>query len=191
MALRVRPAQSGEAVSIARVHDRCWRATYTGMMPESIIARSTYARREAMWARLLAMPDDARCAYVIEDEPVGVVGCAWGGDEESGDPMYTGELSGIYLLPEYRHRGLGRALIGAVADNLLRQGHAALLLWALADNPARRFYEALGGQRVRARETAMDGGTIREIAYGWPDIRLLIGAGQTAAPWGHRESHRQ
>lgn len=180
--MKVRPARSAEAASIARVHDRCWRATYTGMMPESIIARSTYARREAMWARLLAIPDDARYAYVADDEPVGIVGCAWGGPEESGDPTYTGELSGIYLLAAYQHRGLGRALIEVVAANLLRQGHASLLLWALADNPARRFYEALGGQLLRERETAMDGGTICEVAYGWPDIRLLIGARQTAAP---------
>jgi len=172
---RVRPARSGESARIAEVHDRCWRAAYTGMMPTAVIARSTLARREAMWQRILSEPADTRCAYVVETTEARIVGCTWGGPEESGDPMYRGEVLGIYLLPAYQRHGLGRILIDAVAGNLLRQGYTSLLLWALAGNHrARRFYEALGGQPLRERETTMDGGTIREVAYGWADIRLLI-----------------
>jgi GNAT superfamily N-acetyltransferase len=170
-----RPASPSEAERIAHIHDYCWRATYQGMMPASVIARSTLARREAMWRGMLGSHAARYCAFVVEDEGQGIVGCAWGGPEESGDPVYRGELLGIYLLPAHQCRGLGRGLLQAVAQCLLHRGYASLLLWALTENDrARRFYEALGGTLLREREMAMDGGAIHEVAYGWLDIRDLI-----------------
>jgi GNAT superfamily N-acetyltransferase len=170
----VRPARADEAASIARVHDRCWRAVYTGMLPDSVIAASALADREALWSLLLRLPDERRCAYVVATPGGRITGCAWGGPEESGDPDYRAELLGIYLLPAYQGQGLGRRLVEAVAANLQRRGHAALLLWALADNHrARRFYEVLGGQLLREREITMRAAPVREVAYGWPDISRL------------------
>jgi GNAT superfamily N-acetyltransferase len=173
--VQIRPAHPSEAARLAAVHDQCWRATYRDMMPAAVIERFTIARREAMWRRMLSAPAEARCAYVAEDADTGIVGCAWGGPEESGDPVYRGEVSGIYLLPAYQRHGLGRILMGAIAQCLAHQGYPSLLLWALTENHrARRFYEALGGELLREREMAMDGGTIREVAYGWADIRRLV-----------------
>jgi ribosomal protein S18 acetylase RimI-like enzyme len=178
--VQIRPARPDEAARIAAVHDACWRATYRDMMPAAITARFTIARRTALWERMLSAPPERRCAYIAEDEDAGIVGCAWGGREESGDPVYQGELAGIYLLPAYQHRGLGRALIRTVAACLQGRGYASLLLWALTDNArARRFYEHLGGTLLRERDAAMDGGTISEVAYGWADIRALIDAAST------------
>ena len=173
--ISIRAALSDEASRLAEVHDRCWRATYREMMPAAVIERFTVARRAAMWQRMLNASVETRCAYVAEDTDAGIVGCAWGGPEESSDPSYRSEISGIYLLPAYQRRGVGRALLQVVARCLLQQGYPSLLLWALTENHrARRFYEALGGALLREREVAMDGGTIREVAYGWPDIRRLI-----------------
>ena len=170
----VRPAREDEGEVIARTHDACWRDTYTGMVPDAVIAGSQLADREAMWTRILAVPSERRCAYVAE---VGgrIIGCAWGGPEESGDPRYSAELLGLYLLRDYRGRGLGRALLGAAAGALRAQGHHNLLLWALADNTAARgFYRALGGELVYERTGDMRGFPIREVAFGWPDSRVLI-----------------
>lgn len=176
--MRVRPAEPAEATAIARVHDACWRATYQGMMPDSVIAGSAFADREAMWGRLLGTPVAQRCAYVAEDAAGAIVGCAWGAREESGDAVYRGELYGIYLRAEHQRHGLGRRLLRAVAANLLAQGYPSLLLWALAANhPARRFYEALGGQLLRAKDTVIGGATVPEVAYGWRDIRDLLSLG--------------
>lgn len=179
--MQVRPARADEASAIARVHDACWRATYTGMLPDSVIAGSTLADRESLWLRLLSLPDERRCAYVAARPGGEIVGCAWGGSEESGDPVYRGELLGIYLPQAYQGRGLGRRLVAAVAATLRRQGYASLLLWALSENHrARRFYEALGGQLLCEREIAMRGAAVREVAYGWPDSSGLIAVADEA-----------
>jgi ribosomal protein S18 acetylase RimI-like enzyme len=177
----IRPAREGEVAAIARVHDACWRDTYTRMVPDTVIAGSRLADREALWAVLLARPAAERCAIVAEDRRR-IVGCAWGGPEESGDPVYRAELLGLYLLRDYRGLGLGRALLGAAVCSLRAQGYHNLMLWALADNTAAcGFYRALGGELLRERDGDMRGFPIREVAFGWPDSVPLIceaGAGR-------------
>jgi hypothetical protein len=50
----------------------------------------------------------------------------------------------------------------------------APLVWALAQNASRRFYEALGGALVFEQEIVIAGQTLQEVGYGWPDIQALI-----------------
>jgi hypothetical protein len=50
-----------------------------------------------------------------------------------------------------------------------------MLVWVAAANPARRFYEALGGQQLRTRVATISGVDLEEVAYGWRDITSLIG----------------
>jgi hypothetical protein len=48
-----------------------------------------------------------------------------------------------------------------------------MLVWVLADNPSRRFYEALGGAPVRTQHIEFGGTLLEEIAYGWRDTIVL------------------
>ncbi len=41
-------------------------------------------------------------------------------------------------------------------------------------NPCRRFYEALGGERLRDKQINVGGRQLVEIAYGWRDARTLL-----------------
>ena len=43
----------------------------------------------------------------------------------------------------------------------------------LAENPSRRFYEALGGQELSRQDITIGGATLVEVAYGWKDIGVL------------------
>jgi hypothetical protein len=50
-----------------------------------------------------------------------------------------------------------------------------MLVWVLTGNdPACRFYERLGAVYVTDRVEEFAGGSIPEVAYGWPDITPLI-----------------
>lgn len=46
-------------------------------------------------------------------------------------------------------------------------------MWALAGNPARHFYEALGGVFVASQPVEIGGLTLEEVAYGWDDLGVL------------------
>lgn len=171
--MTIRPARPAEAETIALVHERCWREAYATILPGIVLRSSTLAAREALWRALLALPVERRCAFVAEIDGE-IVGCAWGGPEESGHPHFRAELLGLYLLPAHRRRGLGRGLVAAVAAHYARQGESSLLLWALAENhAARRFYGALGGQLLHRRDTLLCDLPVPEVAYGWPELRVL------------------
>jgi GNAT superfamily N-acetyltransferase len=113
---------------------------------------------------------------VAEDHAGNIVGFASGGPERSGDPVYTGEVYAIYLLERWQGQGIGRQLTITLVRQLIQRGFTSLLIWVLADNPSRRFYEALGGQPVRDRLEMTGGIELTDVAYGWLDARTLIDA---------------
>ena len=61
-----------------------------------------------------------------------------------------------------------------VAANLAGSGVRGMVVWVLAGNPSRSFYEALGGQHVSVKPVTIGGVRLEEVAYGWPDIRALL-----------------
>jgi GNAT superfamily N-acetyltransferase len=66
-------------------------------------------------------------------------------------------------------RGIGRAVFDACHYELARCGHHGMLVWVLAQNPARRFYERLGGEPAGESEVALAGVRLRETAFVWRD----------------------
>lgn len=116
---------------------------------------------------------------VAEDESGTIVGFVSGGRERSGDTTYTGELYAIYLLEPFQGQGIGRQLTVALVRSLIEAGIPSLLLWVLAENPSRRFYEALGGQPVYEKMVTIGGTPLLEVGYGWREARAIIGGSET------------
>ncbi|WP_166509597.1 GNAT family N-acetyltransferase [Blastococcus sp. TF02-8] len=117
----------------------------------------------------LSFIHDAELAYIREREPEQEA--AWLGSVEQnrrlwsanlarttiadldGTPVSYGmwaELDGVatvvtlHVSPALRRRGLGAALLTAVADDARRSGHAVLALGVHRANPARHLYESAG-----------------------------------------------
>ncbi len=168
----IRRATADDAEAIAWVPVASWRATYAGLVPDEFLAALSVEQRAARWRQAVA-PERQSYLVVAEDEGA-VIGFAVGGPEREGDATYTGELYAIYLLAEQKGRGVGRALVKEIARELQRRGLSSMLVWVLAENPARKFYEALGGQYVREKEIEIGGKTLIEVAYGWKSLAPLI-----------------
>jgi ribosomal protein S18 acetylase RimI-like enzyme len=171
--IKIREATPDDAAGVARVHVISSRATYLGLLPEVTLSEMTYRKRTVNWSKTLEDRSGGEFVFVAERGGE-VVGFASGGPERGGDADFDGELYAVYLLPEHQRRGAGRRLVLAVAERLARLGFRSLMLWVLADNPACRFYEALGGARIRATEIEGDGRALTKVAYGWADIEALI-----------------
>ena len=171
--MRIREAQVADARAIAEIHVAVWRTTYRGIVPGDYLAALSVDDREQRWAAILAGDLGRTCAFVAEDDGRRVVGFADGGPRREGDPAYAGELYAIYILDDHQGQGIGRRLVSAVARRLSELGMPSMLIWALAVNPACRFYEALGGQLIERKPIEIGGATLEEVAYGWPDTRPL------------------
>jgi ribosomal protein S18 acetylase RimI-like enzyme len=115
--------------------------------------------------------------YVAENVEGLLVGVAMGGPERSHHPLYMGEIYFLYLLPEYQRQGIGRQLVISVVERLVEQEMDSLLIRVLKANaPARRFYEALGGQLVPDVEEEFEdrGAVLVRVAYGWREVGELL-----------------
>lgn len=171
--MMLREARPDDAAAIAHVQVETWRTTYRGIVPQRYLDTLSVEWRAQTWERILDASESSHCAFAVQADEVGIVGFANGGPERNGDPVYTGELYAIYILDAFHGLGFGKRLVQAVAERLQAQGHSAMLLWVLSDNPARRFYESLGGQLLRFQPIEIGGASLQEAAYGWPRIHLL------------------
>jgi len=169
----IREANSADIPALSRVQVDSWRTTYAGIVPTDYLASLSYEQQGRIWGQYFSTLSDTAAMYVAEATAGEVIGFAHSGPERTGNPLYTGELYAIYLLAAYQRQGVGQQLTRAVVNGLLRHGLSSMLVWVLADNPSRAFYEALGGQYVAAQEITIGTARLTEVAYGWRDIRRL------------------
>ncbi len=190
--IRIRRAKRDDAASIGRVHVETWQAAYAGLLPDAMLAAMSDVRQSAWWSQVLADPGEARGVFVADDQDMGVVGfgsCgpARDGPEDlpeglDGREVRVGEVYTLYVEPDFQNRGLGRRLLDAMFRQLRADRCDTAVLWMLADNPTRFFYEGLGGERVGERTDTMGGVDVEEVAFAWrslsqPLVRRRLAAG--------------
>jgi ribosomal protein S18 acetylase RimI-like enzyme len=137
MEFAVRPAAPPDARRLAFVHVRSWQTAYRGIFPDAYLdgLDQELKLREERWKERLEKvpaPDFAFVATVPEE---GIVGFSRGGAARPPHFGLDGELSGLYLLTEYRGLGAGRTLMRAVAGALEQAGFRRMLVWVLTRNP--------------------------------------------------------
>jgi ribosomal protein S18 acetylase RimI-like enzyme len=159
----IREPTEADIPALARLHVETWNATYPG-----VEFPPTYEIREEQWRAAFALKDGSWFCFVVEDGQQ-LAGFAKGRRYQSDDlPDFSGELNKIYLLRKYQRRGLGRRLIGAVVRRFLSEGITSMVLFSEPENPSCRFYEALGGEKIFAKNGEFHG------TYGWRNLRTLL-----------------
>ncbi|MCM3362649.1 GNAT family N-acetyltransferase [Niallia sp. MER TA 168] len=160
----IRKAKSEDAKGIAKVHLDSWRTTYRGIVPDTYLKALNYEEKEKIWKR--AIPTGS--VFVAENEEGQIVGFANGGKERSGQYTgYEGELYAIYLLEAYQGKGIGSSLAKKVFEYLKEIGFNSMIIFALEENPACKFYEAIGGKRIGTEEIEIGGKEFAEVVFGW------------------------
>ena len=164
--LNIREATRGDIPALAVLHVKTWSDTYG-----AVVRPATYQLRERQWRESFERTDGSWFCFVVENRDRQLVGFAKGKAYASDElPGYSGQLDKIYLLREYQRLGLGRRLVGHVARRFLDQGISAMVLFGTPQNPSCAFHEALGGERLFAKNGEFHGG------YAWRDLRQLASA---------------
>ncbi|MEM7738375.1 MAG: GNAT family N-acetyltransferase [Deinococcota bacterium] len=171
--VHIRLAHVDDATGIAKVHVDTWRTSYQGIVPDDVLVGLSYEQREARW-RQGFQGDSDTCIYVAVNDGNEVIGFGNAGAERDGNTDFTGEIYALYVLKSYQGQGIGRRLVQACVQHLFEARHHSLLIWVLADNPARAFYEALGGKVVDEKMLSMGEKELLELAYGWEDMQSLV-----------------
>ncbi len=176
--IRIRKAVGADAERIAEIYVETWRTTYAGTLPDRVLIGMSTERQATSWAR--AIQHSSEIVMVAEDEDSGVVALASGGVNRMSRSRFEGEVYTLYVQPDYQDQGIGRRLLGRMFRELAGRGLNSAVIWVLAPNPSRFFYEAMGGLRVGDRDEKLWGTTLKELAYGWTDLTAALRAGRPA-----------
>ncbi len=170
----IRRATVADAAAIAEVHVETWRDAYAGLVPSRVLVGMRRQNKAAMWSQALGSDRKRQVVMVAEDDAACVVGFGSCGRAKGVDLAHHGEVYTLYVLPDHQGRGIGRRLLAALFDALLASGSRSALVWVLAANPARFFYQTAGGAWIAVREERLWGATLREMAYGWDDLEQAV-----------------
>ncbi len=169
---RVRPAIVTDTAMIARIDVECWRSTYAGVLPDKFLLGLSESERRRLWSGYIARhPGDLVVGLTPAGRVQGFGSCGRRRDVRSA---FAGEVFTLYVATDYQGQGLGRAMLLALFARLLRSDLTSAIIWVLRANPARFFYERLGGKLVSHRPLQVAGTSIEAVAYGWPDLASVI-----------------
>lgn len=168
---RIRPAVRADCRGIAEVQVDSYRATYAGLFPRAYLARFTYDEQEQDWIELLAAsPDDILLVATVGEQVAGYILARAGVNSQL---RFDAEIIAIHVRRPAQGQGIGRALLRHASAALQSRGCRSVMLWTLAGNPNRRWYERLQGKLVGEKCFEVEGWDIVEVAYGWDDIAAL------------------
>jgi ribosomal protein S18 acetylase RimI-like enzyme len=176
MSLLIRKASLQDAADIASVHVVSWQESYRGIIPNIHLDSLDVAQRTDNWKARLDPKNEGHYVFVaiLEGQLCGFVGggAARSAAQELQD--FDGEIYAIYVLQAAKGKGIGRLLMRKMAETLQANEFKKAMLWVLADNPTRGFYEHLGGQEIKRKIVPIAGVELPEIAYGWQDLRAFF-----------------
>jgi GNAT superfamily N-acetyltransferase len=176
----VRPGQPADAEEIASAFVETWRATYPGMLPDRVLIKMSDEAQAFYWSRLLGARHAREFVRVAVNAQGGVAGFGSAGPGRDGGrrgAAREGEIYTLYVRPDWQNRGIGRALICALLQGLRERGCHQAMLWVLAANPSRFFYEAMGGQKSYERSERLWGMDVAQVGYRWPDLAAVFKEG--------------
>ncbi len=160
MEVVIRKAVAKDALGIAMVQGYTWLTTYAGLVPEEVLRERIQGipQKAEQWAGELAQGKQGLVAAVGET----VVGFAYYGPSLNESFAGDGEVYALYLLQPFQGAGTGAALLAACRRELEKQGYGHFIVNCLQGNPARGFYEKMGGVTVGTRQDALGEGIITE-----------------------------
>ncbi len=175
-------ATLAHARGIARVYVDAWRTTYAGLLPARALTGMSYDRQTIEWAHQIRQKGLHSPIFVAIDPRGAVAGMTSFGKARlddlpaaagfAGGTSATGEVFTLYVHPDCQDRGIGRTLMAAAFAGLREKGLMRAYVWVLDSNPARYFYERMGGRYVADRTEDLWGIGVGQCAYAWPDIAV-------------------
>jgi GNAT superfamily N-acetyltransferase len=171
LTVSVRQARPEDAAQVARVYIESWHDAYAGILPNRLLCAMTPKGQTARW-RAAIRARGRESVLVAEWGKHGVVGMASFGPSRDSVLGFESEVYTLYVDPSFYGCGSGRALLQGAFASLRKRGQTSCVIWAHAKNPARFFYQAMGGKLIAERTMQMMGDPVPENAFGWRKLSL-------------------
>ena len=138
MSIEIHEMRPEEAEGKGLVHYQSWQESYRGIVDDDYLEHRIKLER----CQEIAARYPQNTVVAVADGRVVGFGCWCPCRDEDAEPN-TGELQALYLLDEYKGRGIGRALADFCVDKLAQCDK--VVVWVLAENQrAIGFYRHYG-----------------------------------------------
>jgi ribosomal protein S18 acetylase RimI-like enzyme len=162
--LNVRRAVPDDAAAIARIHVDTWRDTYAGILPDRVLLNMSTTREGGGWSGLVLRGESV---FVVQGPDAGIVGFGSCGPNRLRNLPCDGEVYTLYVAPKNQGHGFGKALTTRMFGELAESERQKALVWVLRENPARFFYQGMGGRHLAERNEWLWETLVTQIAYFW------------------------
>ena len=135
----LRPAEPDDAIAVARVHVRSWKAAYRTLLPDDYLDQLRPEDRAQKYN--FSSLDPLQPQTIVAAEAGVIHGFATTAPAREPDMPGCGELCALYVDPDQWSRGIGVALVAAARSRLFDLGFRHAVLWVLVGNVrGERFY---------------------------------------------------
>ena len=166
--IKVRIARETDFQDIAQVYIETWRDSYAGILPDRVLIDMKKEKLVVSFSHTLQHHSEV--LVVAEDIKQGIVGMGSAGKNRDRRSKYLGEVYTLYVHPSQQNKGIGKMLLSHLFSELTKFNINSSIIWVLAGNPSRFFYEVMGGKMTGIREDTLCGTTLKEISYGWTNL---------------------
>lgn len=168
------PAVPGDSHDIAKINIAVLKDIYADKIPQDMLIALSYEKKIKIWHRRIYYSEDNKVFTFVAKNHLGkIIGVISGGEKTIAYESYRGELYDIYVLEEYRSRGIGKKLLQELATKLLTLGINNLVIWLLTDNSNKHFFEISGALKIYEKSLSGNTDTLYHIAYAWDDLKSL------------------
>jgi N-acetylglutamate synthase-like GNAT family acetyltransferase len=162
--INIRPASLDDAPAMARVMVDTWFAAHKGQVSDEAFQQRRdewgYTESEQGWCRAIRETDGLMAQVLVATDEDQVIAVA-ASEVTTAD---CAEIGSLYVNVPYQKSGIGSRLVETTKDHYRSLGVSTLHIAVLAANqPARRFYERLGGRNSGTRDDPEG----LEIVYAW------------------------
>lgn len=138
----IRTAKVSDIIALAKVHLASWQSAYRCILPDEVLDNLSVEQFQDNWVSNFSNTERINLALEVEGRVSGFI--SFGNSRDNDSTVNTGEIYGIYLLPELCGLGYGHKL-WLEASQYLQERFSMLTLWVLQNNiRARKFYERIG-----------------------------------------------
>ena len=150
---KIEPASREELYEIAAFLDDCWRSAYSGIVSSDFLSAM---KTDERYKKLLARFDEQISAFLVLRDKGVLIGVTVFGKSFTEDYLDDGEVSAIYLHPEYIGKGLGHQIMAQAEEALSAKGYDYFVLDVLSGNErAISFYKKQGYEIVAERSITL------------------------------------
>jgi ribosomal protein S18 acetylase RimI-like enzyme len=162
-------ATFNDARIIAETHCASWRTTYPGLLPEHVIvARTDAEKRTQVWDTILR--EGKSEVWLAYDDATPCLGFCSFGPSKSTDVKADGQITALYLLKSAQRSAIGQKLLAIAMEEMIARNYKSACVEVLKDNPAEKFYLAMGSELACTVQVQEFGVEITENIYVWASL---------------------